>query len=53
MSKIIFVIGILIWCFIGFLGGLHARENRVSYEMIAFVILALLIPIFARICGLI
>lgn len=53
MSKIIFVIGILIWCFIGFLGGLRAKENRISYEMIIFMVLALFIPIFAKICGLV
>ena len=52
MSKIIFVIGILIWCFIGFLGGLHAKENRVNYEMIIFIALAPFIPIFAIACGL-
>jgi hypothetical protein len=52
MGEIIFVIGILIWCFIGFLGGLHAKENRVNYEMIVFMVLALFIPIFAMACGL-
>lgn len=52
MGKIIFVIGILIWFFIGFLGGLHAKENRINYEMIVFMALAPFIPIFATVCGL-
>lgn len=52
MNKIIFVIGFIIWCFIGFLGGLHAKENRVNYEIIIFMALAPFIPIFAMFCGL-
>lgn len=52
MSKIIFVIGIIIWCFIGFLGVLHAKEDRVNYEIIIFMALAPFILIFAMFCGL-
>lgn len=52
MGKIIFVIGILIWLFIGFLGGLHAKVNRINYEMIIFILLFLLMPFFAKVCGL-
>lgn len=52
MSKIIFVIVVLIWCFIGFLGGLHANEHRINYEMIIFMALAPFIPILAIVCGL-
>lgn len=54
MSKIIiFVIVVFIWCFIGFLGGQHANEKRVNYEMIIFLALAPFIPIFAMVfCGL-
>jgi hypothetical protein len=52
MGEIIFVIGILIWLFIGFLGGLHCKVNRINYEMIIFILLFLLIPLFAKVCGL-
>lgn len=54
MSKIIiFIIVVFIWGFIGLLGGLHAKENRVHYEMIIFLALAPFIPIFAMVfCGL-
>lgn len=52
MGKIIFVISILVWCFIGFLGCLHAKENRINYEMIVFITLAPFISILAVICGL-
>ena len=50
--NIVFVIGILIWLIIGILGGLHANENRVNYEMIFFISLVPFIPLFAKICGL-
>lgn len=52
MGKIIFVIGILIWCFIGFLGVLHTKDDRVNYEMIIFMMIAPFTPLFARMCGL-
>ena len=53
MKEIIFVIGILVWCFIGFLAGLHAKDNRVNYELIIFMALVPFIPLFAKVCGLI
>lgn len=50
MSKVIFVIAILVWCFIGFLGGLNANRRGVNYEMIIFMVSALFIPVLAVIC---
>ena len=52
MREILFVIVILIWSFIGFLGGMNANKNRVNYEMIIFILLFLLIPFLAKFCGL-
>lgn len=52
MKEIIFVIVILVWCFIGFLGGMNAKDNRVNYEMIIFMVLAPFIPLLAKVCGL-
>ena len=52
MGEIIFFICFLIWLFIGFLGGLHCKVNRINYEMIIFILLFLLIPLFAKVCGL-
>ncbi len=45
MEKAIFVIVVLVWCFIGFLGGLHADREGVNYEMIIFMISALFIAV--------
>ena len=50
MSKVIFVIVVLIWCFIGFLGGLNANRRGVNYEMIIFMVSALFIPVLALFC---
>ena len=50
--EIVFIIGILIWLFVGFLGCMNCKKNRVNYEMIIFISLFLLIPLFAKVCGL-
>ena len=47
MKEIIFVIAILVWCFIGFIGILRA-----NYGMIIFMALAPFIPLLAMVCGL-
>lgn len=52
MGEIIFVVGILIWCCIGFLGVLHAKDNRVNYGLIISMFSAPFIPLFAKACGL-
>lgn len=49
---ILFVVVILIWLFIGILGGMNAKKNRVNYEMIIFILFFLLIPFLAKFCGL-
>lgn len=53
MKEIIFVIGIFVWCFIGFLSIMHSKDNRVNYEMIIFMALVPFIPLFAKVCGLV
>ena len=50
---IIFVIVIFVWAFIGWLGGLHANENRINYEMIIFLGFAPFIPLLVKVCGLV
>ena len=52
-KEIIFVIGILIWLSIGFFDVLRAKDNRIHYNLIIFLVLAPCIPLFAKICGLI
>ena len=50
-----FVIIILIWLFVGFLGVIqNARKNsnRVNYEMILFFLFVPFIPVVAKFCGL-
>lgn len=47
MKEIIFVIAILVWCFIGLLGILRA-----NYGMIIFIALVPFIPLLAMACGL-
>lgn len=50
MSKIIFVIAVLVWGFIGFRGCLHADRKGVNYEMIIFMVSALFIAVLGGIC---
>ena len=52
MMKLVFVGIILAWAFVGFLGGLHAKYNRVNYEMIIFTAIFLFLPLIAKVCGL-
>ena len=52
MKEIIFVIGIFVWNFIGFLGIMHCKDNRINYEMIIFMALVPFIPLFAKVFGL-
>lgn len=51
--KILFVIIILIWAFIGFLGVLNCKKDRVNFEMIIFLTTVPFIPMVAKWCGLI
>jgi hypothetical protein len=51
--KLVFCLIILVWLFVGFLGLLHCKKNRVNYEMIAFVLFSLFVPLIAKACGLI
>jgi hypothetical protein len=52
-GKIIFCIIIAIWFFIGVVGGgFRAKENRVNYELMFFIIFSLFIPVIAKMCGL-
>lgn len=53
MLKVIFVLIIIVWLFVGFLGNLHCKENRVNYEMIVFMLFVPFIPLIAKACGLI
>jgi hypothetical protein len=53
MLKVIFVLIIVAWLFIGFLSNLHCKENRVNYELIVFVLFVPFIPLLAKACGLI
>ena len=52
--KIVFVIIIPIWCFLGFLGIMQNMRNtsRINFEMIFFCLFALFIPLIAKWCGL-
>ena len=52
MLKIIFILIVAVWLFVGILGGLHCKEKRVNYEMIVFVSLAPFLPLIAKVCGL-
>lgn len=51
--KILFVILIFLWMFIGFIGIMNCKKDRVHFEMIIFMIFALFIPLIAKWCGLI
>lgn len=51
-KQIFFCIIIILWLFIGVLGGLHAKENRVNYEMLFFMSFAPFIPLIAKFCNL-
>ena len=51
--KLVFCFIVLIWLFVGFLGNLHCKENRVNYEMIVFMLFFPFIPFIAKACGLI
>ena len=51
-----FVVIILIWLFVGFLGimqNVRKDSNRVNYEMILFFLSVPFIPVVAKFCGLI
>ena len=52
--KIVFIIIILIWCFLGFLGILQNTRNnsRINFEMIFFCLIIPFIPLIAKWCGL-
>ena len=50
--KALFVVIIFIWLFVGFLGILSCKANRVNYEMIIFMFFAPFIPLVAKVCGL-
>lgn len=52
--KIVFVIIILVWCFLGFLGIVqNMRHNsRINFEMIFFFLFVPFIPLIAKWCGL-
>ena len=52
IKMIIFCVVIFIWLFVGFLGGLHSKENRVNYEMLIFMAFTPFIPLIAYACGL-
>lgn len=52
MMKIIFVGIIIGWAFVGFLGGLHAKYDRINYEMLIFMGIVPFIPLIAHWCGL-
>lgn len=52
MLKVIFVLIIVVWLFVGSLGVLHCKENRVNYEMIVFMLFVPFIPLIAKACGL-
>ena len=52
VGMIIFCVIIFIWCFVGFLGGLHCKENRVNYELLIFMAFVPFIPLIAYACGL-
>ena len=52
VGMIIFCVVIFVWFFVGFLGGLHCKENRVNYEMLIFMAFAPFIPLVAKACGL-
>ena len=55
MTKIIFVGFIFAWLFVGFLGGLWAKEDgiRPGVAMAIFIACVPAIPLMAHLCGLI
>ena len=52
--QTVFVIIILVWLFLGFLGIVqNARHtSRINFEMISFFLLVPFIPLIAKWCGL-
>jgi len=48
-----FVVFILLWCFVGFLGVWNCKENRTNYGMLLFLLMAPFIPLIAHLCKLI
>lgn len=52
-GQIIFCIYIAIWLLIGNIGMLNAKKNRIAWEMIIFMLLALTIPCIAKFCKLV
>lgn len=51
--KILFVIVILIWGFVGFLGIMNCKAERPNYEMMIFMFSFPFVPFVAHFCGLI
>ena len=52
IKMIIFVISMMFWVLIGVIGVLRAKENRINWEMLIFIIFVPLIPIITKLCGL-
>lgn len=49
-GKFIFVITIIVWLSVGFLGLYNMDKKRPNYEFISFLFFTPLIPLVAKIC---
>ena len=50
--KILFIAFILFWSYLGWHSVYECKEDKVHYEMIAFLVIAPLIPLVAKLFGI-